>query len=358
MTARRHVRIAVAIGFALLARGASAAEIPCGALAPARHAAVRRGTAYLKIFFEGEERRAALGADAVSIFLELGETAADAKLRDVALREARRLAAPLARAYAKPGGLAARENLMGALSLLPDSGPLHLSKKSSLRLLSSVRSRLTGRDADEAYYGARIDASRLDTLDTLDGDALFDLLIAAYTVERARLAFPALPAPGVGLGDVLRLVLARPYASFDAGDDERAGDDLYLATHVAYVLSDYSRIRLEPASLGAILPYLRAQIPHVLAARDTEAGAEIADVLRQTGEGDADADVCRLARLLLETQQSDGSWPRPDAEDAYDTVHPTWVGVHSLRERTFRPGRAWAERMRALLAAPPAARVP
>ena len=355
MTARRHVRIAVAIGFALLARGASAAEIPCGALAPARHAAVRRGTAYLKIFFEGEERRAALGADAVSIFLELGETAADAKLRDVALREARRLAAPLARAYAKPGGLAARENLMGALSLLPDSGPLHLSKKSSLRLLSSVRIRIGNRDPDEAYYGTRFDASRLDAL---DGDALFDLLIAAYTVERARLAFPVLPAPAVGLGEVLRFALARPYTSFGSGDDERAGDDFYLATHVAYVLSDYSRIRLEPASLGAILPYLRAQVPHVLAARDTEAGAEIADVLRQTGEGDTDADVCRLARLLLDTQGPDGSWPRPDAEDAYDTVHPTWVGVHSLRERTFLPGGAWANRMRALLAAPPAALLP
>ena len=355
MTTRRHVRIAAAIGFALLAAGELAAEIPCGALAPARREAVHRGTAYLKIFFEGEEKRAALGTDAVSIFLELGETAADPDVARRAMREARRLAAPLARDYAKPGGLDAHESLMGALSLLPDSGPLHLSKKSPLSLLSSVTARLAGRDPDEAYYGARIDASRLDTL---DGDALFDFLIAAYTVERARLAFPALPAPGVGLGDVLRLVLARPYASFDAGDDERAGDDLYLATHVAYVLSDYSRIRLEPASLGAILPYLRAQIPHVLAARDTEAGAEIADVLRQTGEGDADADVCRLARLLLETQQSDGSWPRPDAEDAYDTVHPTWVGVHSLRERTFRPRRAWAERMRALLAAPPAARVP
>jgi len=357
VTQRRPARIAVAIAIALSlrARITGAAEIPCGAFAPARHEAVRRGTAYLKIFFEGDERRAALGTDAVSIFLELGETAADPDVARRAMREARRLAAPLARDYAKPGGLDARESLMGALSLLPDSSPLHLSEKSSLLLLSSVLTRLEGRDPDEVYYGARIEPSRLDPL---DGDALYDLLIAAYVVERARVAFPVLPAPALGLGDVLRFALVRPYASFGSGDDERAGDDFYLATHVAYVLSDYSRIRIDPASLGAILPYLRAQVPRLLASRDTEAGAEIADVLRQTGATDADPDVCRLTRLLLETQRPDGSWPRPDAEDAYDTVHPTWVGVHSLRERRFLPGGAWADRMRAFLGSNPASAPP
>jgi hypothetical protein len=96
----------------------------------------------------------------------------------------------------------------------------------------------------------------------------------------------------------------------------------------------------------------------VLAERDMEAGAEIDDVLRQTGATDADPDVCRLTRLLLETQRSDGSWPRPDAEDAYDTVHPTWVGVHSLRERRFLPEGAWADRIRAILGPPPASAPP
>ena len=355
MTAIRHVRIVAAIAFTLLSRIAGATDAPCGALVPARRDAVRRGTEYLKIFFEGEENRAALGTDAVSIFLELGETAEDAKIREIALREARRLATPLAKAYAAPKGLAARESLMGALSLLPDSRPLHLSKKSSLRLLSSVRTRLEYRDPDETYYGTRFDASRLDAL---DGDTLFNLLIAAYTVERARTAFPGLPAPRLGLGDVLRFALARLYASFGAGDDERAGDDFYLASHVAYVLSDYSRIRLQAEGLGPLLPYLRAQVPQVLAAGDTEAAAEIADVLRQTRATDADPDVCRLTRLLLETQRPDGSWPRPDAEDAYDSVHPTWVGVHSLRERTFLPGGAWADRIRALLGSDPASAPP
>jgi hypothetical protein len=304
---------------------------------------------YLKTFFEREENREALGTDAVSIFLELGETAADPDVRENALREARRLAAPLVRSYVKPGGLDARESLMGALSLLPDSGALHFSKEFSLRLFSSVLSRVSGRDPDEAYYGERIDPARVPAL---DGDALFNLLIDAYTVERARLAFPELPAPALGFGTVLRFALARPYASFGASDDGRADDDFYLASHVGYVLSDYSRIRLDRADLGPIVPYLRAQVEHVLASRDTEAAAEIADVLRQTGETDADADVCRLTRLLLETQRPDGSWPRTDPDDAYDVVHPTWVAVHALRERTFLPGGAWAERMRALLAAP------
>jgi hypothetical protein len=209
VTVRRHARIAAAIAITLLLRAgiAPAAEIPCGALAPARREAVRKGAAYLKNFFEGEKKRAALGTDAVSIFLELGETAADPDLARRAMREARRLAASLARDYTRAGGLDARESLMGALSLLPDASPLHLSKRSSLRLLSSVRIQLENRAPDEAYYGARIDAARLDAL---DGDALFNLLIAAYTVERARAVFPGLPAPALGLGDVLRFVLARP----------------------------------------------------------------------------------------------------------------------------------------------------
>jgi hypothetical protein len=301
----------------------------------------------LKIFFEGEENRAALGTDAVSIFLELGETAVDHELARVAMKEARHLAAPLAARYSSPAGLDARESLMGALSLLPDSGSLHLSKKSSLHLFSSVLSRVSGRDPDEAYYGARIDPGRLAAL---DGDTLFGLLIDAYTVERARLAFPELPAPAPGLGDVLRFAISKPHAALGPGDD--GADDFYLATHVAYVLSDYSRFRLDPGLLGPIPAYLRAQVPAVLASRDAEAAAEIADVLRQTGETDADADVCRLSRLLLETQRPDGSWPRTDPDDAYDVVHPAWVAVHALRERSFLPGGAWADRTRALLAAP------
>lgn len=345
-----RLRVAVALACALLPEIAGGADIPCRALASARRDAVRRGAEYLEIFFEGEEKRAALGPDAVSIFLELGETATDARLRETALAEARRLAAPLARAYTQPGALdgpAGRENLIGALSLLPDAGPLHLSRKSSLRLSSSVLSRVSGRDPDLAYYGARIDPARLDAL---DADALFDLLVEAYTVERARLAFPGLPAPALSLGDVLLFARARRYASFGAGDDARATDDFYLASHVAYVLSDYSRSRLEPADLGPILPWLRAQAPHVLAARDTEAAAEIADVLRQTGLSDADPDVCAVTRLLLETQAPDGSWPRADPEDAYDVVHPAWVAVHALRDRVFRPAGAWGARVRALLA--------
>ncbi len=308
--------------------------------------------AHLKIFFEGEENRAALGTDAVSIFLELGETATEPDVARSAMHEARRLAAPLAKAYAAPKGLDARDSLMGALSILPDASVLHLSKKIFSSLSSSVRSRLAGRDPDEAYYGARFDAARLDAL---DADSLFNLLIEAYTVERARLAFPDLPAPAVGLGDVLRFASARPFVSLASGD--AGADDFYLATHVAFVLADYSRFRLDLASLGPLVAYLRAQVPHALASRDTEAGAEIADVLRQAGETDADADVCRLTRLLLETQRPDGSWPRVDAEDAYDVVHPTWVAVHALRERAFLPAGAWTRRVRALLDAPsPASR--
>ena len=347
----RPTRRAAALALLLAAAGASrAAEISCSALAPARRAAVLNGTEYLKRFFEREERRAALSTDAVSIFLELGETAADEEIRASALAEARRLAAPLARAYAAPGGIEAHENLLGALSLLPDSGVLHLSRKSLLRAVSH---RLAGPDPGTAYYGSAIDPARLDAL---DGDALYAVLISSYTVERARLAFPALPAARPDLGGVLRFVRSRPLAPLAAGDP--GSDDFYLATHVAYVLSDYSRFRLEPGDLGKILPYLRDQAPHALATSDAEAAAEIVDVLRQLGRTDADPDVCRLSHLLLAAQRPDGSWAAPDAEDAYDEVHPAWVAVQALRDRIFRPEGAWTRRVRVLLAAPAPPRVP
>jgi hypothetical protein len=302
--------------------------------------------AYLKIFFERDENRAALGTDAVSIFLELGETAVDSKVARVSMEEARRLAAPLAKSYVAPHGLEARDDLLGALALLPDARVLHLSRKISLSLSSSVRSRLAGHESDETYYGSRFDAARLDAL---DADTLFDLLIDAYTVERASVAFPDLPAPSLGLVAVLRFALARPYASLGAGDYPRAEDDFYLATHVAYVLSDYSRARLRAGDLGPILPYLRVQVAPALVARDAEAAAELADVFRQLGAGDTDPDVCGLTRFLLAAQHADGSWTRPDAEDAYDAIHPTWVAVHGLRERRFRADGVWTRRVRALL---------
>ena len=296
VTARRRAPIAAAIAFALLSRNARAEDASCAALAPARREAVRRGAKYLKIFFESEENRAALGTDAVSIFLELGETAKGPKVGEPALAEARRLAAPLVRAYAKPGALdgpAAHDSLIGALSLLPDSRPLHLSKKSSLSLLSSLLSRLEGRDPDETYYGERFDAARLGAL---DGDTLFNLLVDAYTVERARLAFPALPAPAVGLGDVLSFVRTHPSPPCPG---RRRGRLLPRdARRVVCPTTRGSASRPGPRA-GPAVP--RAQVPAPRVARHG-AAAEIADVLRQTGAVDSDPDVCRLTRLLLATQ--------------------------------------------------------
>jgi hypothetical protein len=261
------------------------------------------------------------------------------------MASARSLAARLARSFAAPGGLDDRGNLMGALSLLPDARSLSLSKNSFPPLLSAVRTRLSGRDPDETYYGSLLFASRLDALDE---DALFDVLIAAYTVERARVAFPELPAPVFSLRDVLRFAFARPFVGFE-DDDGRATDHFYLATHVAYVLSDYSRLRLAPEDLGSLLPWLDAQFSPALERRDVEAVAELVDVFRGLGATDADADVCRGTRLLLASQGADGSWKSEEPENAYDAIHPTWVAVHALRERTFLVETPWAWHVRALV---------
>ena len=310
-------------------------------------AAVRHGMAHLKAFFEKQQNMAALGENAVSIFLELGETATDSTVKSRALWEARRIAVFLDGRLRTPGGLADPGNVRGALSLLPDARLLHLSQGD---LLGALKARLAGRDADEAYYGTPFGSSRLGELSE---DDLFDLLLAAYTVERARAAFPELPRPGLGLKEVLRFVFGKKltgYREDTSKDHDVFQDHAYLATHVAFVLNDYGRLRLIPEELGSVMPWLEAQFEPLLLAGDEELVAELVDVFRSTGAGDEDPMVRRGSEFLLGKQRPDGSWGDWEKEeDPYDAIHPTWTAVHALRDRTFLTGTPYQRRVKEIL---------
>ena len=294
-------------------------EAPCGApdaLAAKRHEAVRRGMEHLKILCERKENGAVLGTNALSIFLEMGETSADPDLRRDALREARRVAKRLENRLLAPGGLDDRGNLTEALELLPDTNLLHLSKQN---LLAAVRNRIAGSDPDDLYFGSRIKPSRLAELSE---DDLFDLLITAYTVERACVAFPELSRPAFGLAELLKFIFEKKLTGFlsDTSEDRQIFQDhAYLATHVAFVLNDYGRLRLSRAELGPILPWLLNQFEPVFAARDEELVAEIVDVLRSLGAADTDSMVCRGSTFLLERQRPDGSWGDWKKEEDFTT---------------------------------------
>ncbi len=321
---------------------------PVHSLGFVRRAAVRRGTDYLLGFFQEEAHETTLGADAVSIFLELGETTRDPVVHRKAMAEARRLALRLETRYLAPGALEARGTLHDALWLLAETRLLHLPEAPLLR---AIQQRLASFDADAAYFGGNP-----SHLEALDEDAVYDLLIATYAVERARLVHPELPQPRFGLAQLLPYLFARNYVGFDADDPKTplASDHFYLATHVAYVLSDYSRLRLAPADLGPLLPWLKAQLPHALNAKDFDAAAELVDLFRGLGRGDQDPEVRAGTRLLLESQRPDGSWldaASAAEDDAYDQVHPTWVAVQALRDRRFLKGTPWAKYVHRLLGA-------
>lgn len=324
-------------------RGCSARE--SARLLKARDHAVLRGMAWMAGFLEDPQNFRALGTDAAAIFLG-GRTARSATVRDLALPLARYEASRVAPRLLE-SSLAKRSDLFDSLWLLSEAEVLQIPPEP---LLSRVRQRLTRLPTAEGLYG--IDVAHLDGASEED---VYELLIDSYMLDKAALVYPELPLPTFRLADALRFLFLRRFVGYD--EDPSQGhyqfqDHAYLATHVAYVLSDFSRLRLSPEDLGPLYGYLRTQFEPALRSGDPELIAEFVDVFRSLGfDEHNDGMVCRGTRFLLAMQHADGSWGwgAGDREgNPYDAIHGTWVVVDSLRERTFPEGTPYATFIKSL----------
>jgi hypothetical protein len=313
-----------------------------------REQAVVQGTAWMAGFLEDPENLSGLGTDAAVIFLA-GQNARSATVRDLSLPLARYEAGRLLPLLtASP--LSSRSDLFEALWLLSESANLKLPAEP---LMTNVTQRLLRLPTPESIY-----AIDLAHLDRIPEDDVYELLIDSYIADRAALAHPELPLTTFRLGKVLPFVLSRPYVRYDDDHSENHSkfvDHAYLATHVAYVLSDYARLKLKPEDLGPLYGYLRGEFPSALRYGSLELIAEFVDVFRLLGFDDRDDMVCQGTRFVLERQLTDGGWGGSKDGKPYDQIHATWVSVDALRDRNFLEGTPYAQFIKSLgpLAKPP-----
>jgi hypothetical protein len=324
---------------------------PCPAselesLRAAREEAVLRGMQWIDRYLRRPGSRSSLGIDAASLFVEIALTAASPRVAEPALALARREAKRLAKRYLRRGGIDSRDDFLGAIYLLPDSAILELPEAELLGRCIARFARFPS--ANELYD---YDLRKLDRIPEPD---LFSLLVDAYTVDRANLTYPFLFRPSFGLREVLAFIAKKPLVPYDKDRTRRHKvfhHHAYLATHVGFVLDDYSRLPLEEAHFRVAYAFLRDQALKVYEKRDLELIAEIADLWRSMGRTEGnDGFVCAATRLLLASQHRDGSFGAWWKEsDGYGAIHYTWTAVDALRERFFLQGTAFERYREALM---------
>lgn len=273
-----------------------------------------------------------VGLDSVYIFLEIAVSSRNAEIRAKALTVARRYARHVAKGLVEADPPLDNWDLLDLVDLLAEADPLGLDGELlRARAAESLEHFHSFKDFTDVAFDDLADASE---------DDLFDAMMGVYSLAKAEASCGAEYEVTPGLADVLAFIKKRRFVS--AAEDTSKDKDLfqdhaYLATHVAYILSNYGRLRLRRADAPWIYRYLRANFSAVLADKDIELVAEFIDVFRSLGHCEADDDHVRAgAEFLLASQNDDGSWgPWRDEEDAYDAIHYTWCAVSGLRERVF-----------------------
>lgn len=321
----------------------------------ARERAIHKGMDWMERYLAtGEHLQEILGS-AVSIFMDLAVPVRTESIRKRALTLARKYARvfhdELFRAGA-PGspvahpGLEDVDDFHEGLWLLSEADVLELPKASMLAALKARFARF--RNDDEAY-GAEV-----SNLRALGEEPLYDSMLAAFAYDRVRALYPNEFGVRFGLADMLPYLWTRKYITLSEDDEDAIlyNDHLMLATHVAYVLSEYTRVPLPKAWLGPLYDYIRREYPNAVKLADPEYVSEIVDVLRSTGlRASDDPIVCDGTTWMLERQKADGSWGDWEKEkDAYSAIHPTWTVVHALREPFPDETRPYAKRVREIVA--------
>lgn len=324
------------------------------ALRTAREQSAARAVDFLAEYLRTPAHLSGVGSDGAGLFLELALTAESPALRARAEALAREHARRLAPLYLARGGLPDASRFADALELLLDAAAFGLDEAT---LGAALDQRFRRFRTEDARYGIR-----LARPDALEDEPAFDLLLTAYTYERASARWPRRFPVRFRLADALRVLWRRPLAPWATAGaaHTRAVESAYLATHLPLVLTEYSRHALPPEALGRWESYLRAHLEDYLRERDVELTAEVADMLRQLGERDeTHPPLCSLTRFLLSTQNADGSWGNWRAfPDPYDAIHPTWAALSGLVLRATQQPSPWTARVLPLVRAASEQRAP
>ncbi|CAJ1367506.1 unnamed protein product [Effrenium voratum] len=358
-----------------------------------RNAAVLKGMRWMHKFLTADRNMALIeiGDDAACIFFEIWYTSSSSILRGAARGIAQDLLERYELHLLQPSRCACKF-CHGKTSRTPRGKALFFELMYLIRckdemgleasaMLSHADAlwRSEGLEDTEKLFGVR----QADFHKVSDSDWVV-LIMNIMILEFNQLLFPRRWPIRWGLKETFDFVRGHRFCGPPYDRSFRFHDSFYFVTHIAFAITAYSAIKMNPKDVPWLYNYnRRACLYWVKMARyressepqllvDIDGLSEAMDVLRGCGLTDGgDRLLCSATLALLDLQQSDGSWPYwvlhlkevgslgeplacvSPSPNLYEQIHPTWVAVQSLRDRNFEYDRKgnikWGQYMAKLL---------
>lgn len=326
----------------------SAADSPdeMALLIQKRDRAAVRGIRWMNDFLSDDEHFKAMPFEAYHFFFVCAGTSTHPEIAAMTGKMARQYDARLKKLVLQMEEPLDRHVFLQLLELItkPDA-----NASNDAALIAKAQRSFPAESGDANIYGR--DLNDLDPAELID---VFYVLLHAYFLEKADVAYPGKFPVSYRLLDILRYLKTKPLANFakDAADPSQAMQSVFLATHIAYVMSDYSRLKLDEEDAPWLYDYLRKNFQGAMQSGVVDVVAEMVDVFRSLGYTEEDSDIVRTGtEFLLERQNEDGSWGEVnvDQQSAYDNMHPTSSAIWALRGRSFVTGTPYSKRLQSIL---------
>ncbi len=311
-----------------------------------RDQAAVRGIRWMDEFLRDDAHFRAMPFEAYHFFFVCAGTSAHPEIKDMTGKMARQYEARLKDLVLQMEEPLDRHVFLQLLELItkPDA-----NASNDAALIAKAQRSFPAESGDANIYGR--DLNDLDQAELID---VFYVLLHAYFLEKADVAYPGKFPVSYRLLDILRYLKTKPLANFaeDSADPSQAMQSVFLATHIAYVMSDYSRLKLDEEDAPWLYEYLRKNFQGAMQSGVVDVVAEIVDVFRSLGYTEKNSDIVRTGtEFLLERQNEDGSWGEVnvDEQSAYDNMHPTSSAIWALRGRSFVTGTPYSKRLKSIL---------
>jgi len=315
-------------------------------LAQSRNLAALRGLQWMDAFLDEPEHFRSMPFETFHFFSVCALTSTHPKFRSMAKKAADKYAARLKKHcldLPDPMGRYEFLQLLEFLSKLDnDCGDYALLLEKAKRNYG-----LYHNTAD--LYGTPV-----DHLGQADWKVVYETLLYAYFLEKIDVKLPGVFKADYRLADIFRFLKSKDYIDFKddtAEDKKQAVDDAFLITHIAYMLSNYSQLRLREKDAPWLYDYLRRNFNDILAMGHTDLIGECVDIFRSLGYTEDNCEIVRKGTVyLLERQNAEGAWgtSREQVGSAYDLMHPTSCAIWAMRTRTFVAGTKYEKRIRRL----------
>ena len=308
-----------------------------------RDQAVIRGLRWIARELEPDSNLKETGSDAVSLFLENEATATNPEIKKFAGETANKLAARLVNMFQKHTVPLHGYDFTDYLEFISRKDQLNVDLSSMVRRARDSYQRYE--TADDLY------GTRTSSLESATEDRIYDLMMSAFCVERGNLVYENQFKVEFRLEHIFEYIWSRPFESHSGSSPALAEDHYYLATHIAFILNDYSRLPLCEDDVPWLYEYLRQDFDYLIHTNDIELVGEFVDIFRNLGYTEFnDTMVRKGTEFLLDTQNPDGSWGQfEEDDDAYDRIHYTWCACGGLRVRTLQNGTKYHAFIKKLL---------